>query len=362
MARITSPQVRPAASAGALQNAPAISVPVLAGAMLPGTGLPPPLGRHRPLLLIPPPNCPAVWCSCCSCCCGDSSELAALDELLATAMPRKAGWPIRIEALPCPAAIWWAIVSAWLIGIEKPSLEPREPNDWVFAAVFMPITCPAAFASGPPESPSAICALVWSMLCSVSLAPEPASLAVIVRWSAVIDPLVTVGFPFTPPALPSATTGEPRVTLDESPTWTVFSPDTPVSLSSATSSVASVPTISARYLRPVVTTVAVSPVEPSTTWLLVSTSPDELSTIPVPSNTWPVKRRVAVMSTNPGSTLPATACSSMPEVLVLPLPGLPDGDGMSWGEKLLLLWGGDFACRANTAPAPSAAATIATST
>jgi hypothetical protein len=27
--------------------------------------------------------------------------------------------------------------------------------------------------------------------------------------------------------LPSATTGEPRVTLDESPTWTVFSPDTP---------------------------------------------------------------------------------------------------------------------------------------
>jgi len=76
------------------------------------------------------------------------------------------------------------------------------------------------------------------------------------------------------------------VTLDESPTWTVFSPDTPTSLSSATSSVASVPTIWARYLRPEVTTVAVSPVEPSTTWLLVSTSPDELSTIPVPSNTW----------------------------------------------------------------------------
>ncbi len=54
------------------------------------------------------------------------------------------------------------------------------------------------------------------------------------------------------------------------------------------SSVVSVPTIWAWYLRPVVTTVAVSPVEPSTTWLLVSTSPDEASTIPVPSNTWPV--------------------------------------------------------------------------
>jgi hypothetical protein len=88
--------------------------------------------------------------------------------------------------------------------------------------------------------------------------------------------------------LPSATTGEWRVTLDESPTRTDVSPDAPVSLSSATSSVASVPTIWARYLRPEVITVAVSPVEPDTTWLLVSTSPDELSTIPVPSNTWPV--------------------------------------------------------------------------
>ena len=44
----------------------------------------------------------------------------------------------------------------------------------------------------------------------------------------------------------------------------------------------------AGYDWPVLTTVAVSPVEPSTTWLLVSTSPDELSIIPVPSNTWPV--------------------------------------------------------------------------
>jgi hypothetical protein len=42
-------------------------------------------------------------------------ELAALDELLATAIPMKAGWPIRIAALPCPAAIWLAIASAWLI-------------------------------------------------------------------------------------------------------------------------------------------------------------------------------------------------------------------------------------------------------
>jgi hypothetical protein len=71
------------------------------------------------------------------------------------------------------------------------------------------------------------------------------------------------------------------------------------------------------------------------------------------------------MSTSPGSTLVATDCSSMPEVLVLPLPGLLAGDGTSCGEKLLLLLllgDDDFAYRANTAPAPSAAATTATST
>ncbi len=69
-----------------------------------------------------------------------------------------------------------------------------------------------------------------------------------------------------------------------------------------------------------------------------------------------------MISTIPGSTLAATDRSSMPEVLVLPLPGLLAGDGMSCGERLLLLGDGDFASRANTAPAPSAAATTATST
>src|SRR5262249_31932768 len=123
----------------------------------------------------------------------------------------------------------------------------------------------------------------------------------------------------------------------ESPTLTVLSPDTLVSLSRATSSFASVPTTLAVYLRPELTTVAVSAVEPDTTWLLVSTSPDGLSTIPVPSKTWLVERRLAVISTTPGVTLAATACGSMPEVLVLPLPLLPDGDGMSCGEKPRLL-------------------------
>lgn len=46
---------------------------------------------------------------------------------------------------------------------------------------------------------------------------------------------------------------------------------------------------------------------PLITWLLVSTSPDELSTIPVPATPpfwWP---RLLVISTKPGSTLAASA-------------------------------------------------------
>ena len=85
------------------------------------------------------------------------------------------------------------------------------------------------------------------MPCSVSLlAPLPESLAVMVRFSAVIVPLVTVGEPPVPPALPMATTPVPRLTLAESPTDTVFSPDAPTSLISATSSTGSTPSTWAR--------------------------------------------------------------------------------------------------------------------
>ena len=60
----------------------------------------------------------------------------------------------------------------------------------------MPITWPAALASAPPESPSAIGALVCSMLCRVSVFwVLPESLAVMVRPFAVIVPPVTVGAP-----------------------------------------------------------------------------------------------------------------------------------------------------------------------
>jgi hypothetical protein len=49
------------------------------------------------------------------------------------------------------------------------------------------------------------------------------------------------------------------------------------------SSAASVPSTVAWYLRPVVTSVTVILLEPWITWLLVSTTPEELSTMPVPA-------------------------------------------------------------------------------
>ena len=157
-------------------------------------------------------------------------------------MPMKPLCPSRMCAPALPPAICLAMASARLIGMAKPMLVPAPPSDWLFAAVSMPITWPAALDSGPPESPAAIGALVCSMPCSVSLlAPLPESLAVMVRFSAVIVPLVTVGVPPVPPALPMATTPVPRVTLAESPTDTVFSPDAPTSLISATSSTGSTP-------------------------------------------------------------------------------------------------------------------------
>ena len=72
------------------------------------------------------------------------------------------------------------------------------------------------------------------------------------------------------------------------PSFAVLSPDASDSCSTATSSVASVPTTLAVYDWPVLTTVTVICVAPSTTWLLVRISPFEVSTMPVPAaSAWP---------------------------------------------------------------------------
>src|SRR5215831_9357964 len=51
--------------------------------------------------------------------------------------------------------------------------------------------------------------------------------------------------------------------------------------------------------------VALIDVAPSITWLLVSTSPDEVTTMPVPAACAPWSPSVDTMSTRPGSTLVA---------------------------------------------------------
>ena len=60
-------------------------------------------------------------------------------------------------------------------------------------------------------------------------------------------------------------------------------PEAPDSCSTATSSVGSVPTTDALYVFPVLTTVTVIEVAPRTTWLLVSISPLDVRTMPVPA-------------------------------------------------------------------------------
>ncbi len=71
------------------------------------------------------------------------------------------------------------------------------------------------------------------------------------------------------------------------------------------------------------------------------------------------------MSTSPGSTLPATALTLMPEALVPPEPPEPGwvlGLGMSWEAAELDGAAPPEPRSASTAPAPTAAASTATST
>ena len=144
-------------------------------------------------------------------------------------------------ALRWPAAICLAITRALLMGMAKPSVPPDDPN-WpdveVFAAVIMPMTWPASLVSAPPESPCWIGALVCSMWFRSSVVLEPWSLAWIERLSALMMPAASLAPP-CPSALPSASTGVPRLTSEELPKVSVGRPEAPCSWSSATSSVAS---------------------------------------------------------------------------------------------------------------------------
>ena len=123
-------------------------------------------------------------------------------------------------------------------------LPPLEP------AVVIPITCPAALMTGPPESPGSIAASTWMVPDSVSL-PPVSSAAVTVWSSAATVPVTAAGLPPRPSALPIAVTGSPTVTVDGSPMTTVLSPDTPWICSRAMSALGSSPMTVAEYADPV---------------------------------------------------------------------------------------------------------------
>src|SRR4051794_25234377 len=162
---ITSPAARPACLAGVPEYTPQMSAPeLIAGAPGPPGASPPKPEAGQPVLAS------------------------------ATEMPMNGGRPICTVALDCPAAICRAIRSAALIGIAYPAVAVPPFGDCVVvAAVFIPMTSPAALASGPPESPSWIRALVWMVPRNVSDVPVEESCGRIVRLSAVTCPAATVG-------------------------------------------------------------------------------------------------------------------------------------------------------------------------
>ena len=62
---------------------------------------------------------------------------------------------------------------AVLIGMAYPAADCCPGVVTSLPAVSIPMTWPAAFASGPPESPATMSALVWIIPCSVSEVTVP---------------------------------------------------------------------------------------------------------------------------------------------------------------------------------------------
>src|SRR5215831_545235 len=160
--------------------------------------------------------------------------------------PEPVGTPL---AAAWPASIWWATAIAALIGTAKAWVawdcppwnwnpEPLEPDP----AVSMPITWPVLLTSGPPESPGWMGALCRMSPVRCSTVPAPSSEALMAAPRPATWPTATDGVPPLPSALPRATTLSPTLTVDESPSDTVCSPDAPTSWSTAMSLLWSYPT------------------------------------------------------------------------------------------------------------------------
>ena len=142
-----------------------------------------------------------------------------------------------------------------LIGTAK--LMPADWPTWLMIAVFMPITWPREFSSGPPELPGLIAASVWM----IPLIIRP-FLALSERSRLLTIPEVSVRS--SPNGLPRARIFWPTSTLDESPKVTGKSLSAGTWIrSTATSLEASAPTILAGWAEPSksVTRTAIGPLD-----------------------------------------------------------------------------------------------------
>ena len=143
-----------------------------------------------------------------------------------------------------PASICLAIERAALIGMAKDTPAAAWNRKLDDAAVSMPTTLPSVVTSGPPESPGCRGALV--RISPLSCSPPPLASPAVTVWSnASTTPSTALGVPPAPRALPIPTTASPTTSVEESPMLTALSPEAPLSLRTATSSVRSVPTTSA---------------------------------------------------------------------------------------------------------------------
>ena len=170
-------------------------------------------------------------------------------------------------------------------GTAKPTPSPPPPVDWI--CELMPITCPRAFSSGPPELPWLIAASVWIALPMRKAVSDSMS-----RPVAEMTP--TDSDWFSPNGLPMAATGEPTTRFVDEPSCSGVSVS-PAGLifRSATSALRSVPTIcagtrllSANWMYTSLARCSLGG-SPSTTCAFVTTAPCASITKPEPSAAWP---------------------------------------------------------------------------
>ena len=225
--------------------------------------------------------------------------------------PTKACWTVP------PSWSCSAISIAVFAGIAKPSpMLPACPDSLGIEAiaVLMPITCPAASTSGPPELPGLIAASVW--IAEVNVVSEPSvssPVALTGRSSAETMPVVTV---FSRPSgVPRAITGWPTTTVEESAKVAGCRSSGGSSRRITARSVeGSVPTTLAAKLRPSLVVTCRDSASPAT-WSLVRIVPSSSRTTPVP---WlvpePVEERIETALGETCSEIAAQSGSS--EVVV----------------------------------------------